>query len=108
MTVVSSQNRIQSASCHPVADSSECHRSSDTAEWSAQQLREAFPWETAPRYLLRDRDTIFGRRLRPRLNDGSLSLALSLKLRGTKSESNTSTSNGSNLQADTPLCVAAG
>jgi hypothetical protein len=31
-----------------------------TAEWSAQQLREAFPWETAPRYLLRDRDRIFG------------------------------------------------
>ena len=31
-----------------------------TAEWSIQQLREAFPWETAPRYLLRDRDRIFG------------------------------------------------
>jgi transposase InsO family protein len=31
-----------------------------TAEWTAQQLREAFPWETAPRYLLRDRDGIFG------------------------------------------------
>jgi hypothetical protein len=30
-----------------------------TAEWTAQQLREAFPWETAPRYLLRDRDRIF-------------------------------------------------
>jgi transposase InsO family protein len=32
-----------------------------TAAWTAQQLREAFPWETAPRYLLRDRDAIFGR-----------------------------------------------
>jgi putative transposase len=31
-----------------------------TAEWTAQQLREAFPWGTAPRYLLRDRDRIFG------------------------------------------------
>jgi putative transposase len=31
-----------------------------TAEWTTQQLREAFPWETAPRYLLRDRDGIFG------------------------------------------------
>jgi hypothetical protein len=31
-----------------------------TAEWTAQQLREAFPWDTAPRYLLRDRDAIFG------------------------------------------------
>jgi hypothetical protein len=32
-----------------------------TAEWTAQQLRAAFPWETAPRYLLRGRDGIFGR-----------------------------------------------
>jgi hypothetical protein len=32
-----------------------------TAEWTAQQMREAFPWDTAPRYLLRDRDRIFGR-----------------------------------------------
>jgi transposase InsO family protein len=32
-----------------------------TAEWSVQQLREAFPWDTAPRYLLRDRDRIFGK-----------------------------------------------
>lgn len=32
-----------------------------TAEWSTQQLREAFPWDTAPQYLLRDRDRIFGK-----------------------------------------------
>ena len=32
-----------------------------TAEWTAQQLREAFPWDSAPRYLLRDRDWIFGK-----------------------------------------------
>jgi len=31
-----------------------------TAEWTAQQLRNAFPWDAAPRYLLRDRDGIFG------------------------------------------------
>jgi putative transposase len=31
-----------------------------TAEWTAQQMREAFPWDTAPRFLLRDRDRIFG------------------------------------------------
>src|SRR5712692_2938317 len=31
-----------------------------TAEWTAQQLREAFPWDSAPRYLLRDRDGTFG------------------------------------------------
>ena len=31
-----------------------------TSEWTTQQLREAFPWDRAPRYLLRDRDRIFG------------------------------------------------
>src|SRR5262249_59994758 len=31
-----------------------------TAEWTAQQLREAFPFEQIPEYLLRDRDKIFG------------------------------------------------
>ena len=31
-----------------------------TAEWTVQQLREAFPWDTAPRFGLRDRDRIFG------------------------------------------------
>jgi hypothetical protein len=31
-----------------------------TSKWTAQQLREAFPWDSAPRFLLRDRDRIFG------------------------------------------------
>jgi putative transposase len=31
-----------------------------TADWTAQQLRNAFPWNSMPRYLLRDRDRIFG------------------------------------------------
>jgi putative transposase len=31
-----------------------------TAEWTAPQLREAFPWDTSPRFLLRDRNRIFG------------------------------------------------
>jgi putative transposase len=30
-----------------------------TAAWTAQQIVEAFPWDTAPRYLIRDRDSIF-------------------------------------------------
>ena len=30
-----------------------------TVEWTVQQLRHAFSWESAPRYLLRDRDRIF-------------------------------------------------
>jgi transposase InsO family protein len=35
-----------------------------TAEWTAQQLREAFPFGQIPRYLLRDRDGIFGSEFR--------------------------------------------
>ncbi len=31
-----------------------------TAQWTGQQIIEAFPWDTAPRYLLRDRDGIYG------------------------------------------------
>jgi putative transposase len=31
-----------------------------TAHWAARQLIEAFPEETAPKYLLRDRDAIYG------------------------------------------------
>ena len=30
-----------------------------TAAWTAQQLHEAFPWDTRPRYLVHDRDTAF-------------------------------------------------
>jgi hypothetical protein len=30
-----------------------------TAAWTAQQLREAFPWDEAPRYVLHDRDHAF-------------------------------------------------
>ena len=35
-----------------------------TAEWTIQQQREAFPFEQIPRYLLRDRDGIFGSEFR--------------------------------------------
>jgi transposase InsO family protein len=39
-----------------------------TAEWVARQITEAFPWNEAPRYLIRDRDRIYSsvvtRRLR--------------------------------------------
>jgi len=39
-----------------------------TAEWVARQITEAFPWDGSPRYLIRDRDRIYGsfvtRRLR--------------------------------------------
>ena len=35
--------------------------------WTAQQVVEAFPWDTLPRYLLRDRDSIYGSVFRERL-----------------------------------------
>jgi hypothetical protein len=31
-----------------------------TTEWIARQLTEAFPWNNAPRYVIRDRDRIYG------------------------------------------------
>jgi transposase InsO family protein len=31
-----------------------------TAEWIARQVTEAFPWVEAPRYLIRDRDRVYG------------------------------------------------
>jgi hypothetical protein len=30
------------------------------AEWVARQITEAFPWNEAPRYMIRDRDRIYG------------------------------------------------
>ena len=38
-----------------------------TAQWTAQQIVEAFPWDTAPRYLLRDRDAIYGEHCQQRI-----------------------------------------
>jgi transposase InsO family protein len=38
-----------------------------TAEWVARQITEAFPWNEAPRYLIRDRDRIYGSVVRRRL-----------------------------------------
>src|SRR6476620_8151578 len=39
-----------------------------TAEWISQQLTEAYGWKVAPRYIIRDRDAVYGdvfiRRLR--------------------------------------------
>ena len=32
-----------------------------TAIWIKQQITEAFPWDTAPSYLVRDRDSVYGK-----------------------------------------------
>src|SRR5215510_8000793 len=38
-----------------------------TADWIARQITEAFPWNEAPRYLIRDRDRVYGAAVRRRL-----------------------------------------
>ena len=48
-----------------------------TAHWTAQQLRNAFPFEQFPRYLLRDRDAIFGQDFRKQLPDMGIEEVLS-------------------------------
>ena len=61
-----------------------------TAQWTGQQLVEAFPWEPAPCYLLRDRDAVYGVVFSsraagprdPRSQDGA-SVALAESVRGT-------------------------
>src|SRR5262249_27104732 len=40
-----------------------------TEEWTVQQLREAFPWDEAPRYLIRDRDAFLGREIGATIKD---------------------------------------
>ncbi|HWQ55429.1 MAG TPA: integrase core domain-containing protein [Bryobacteraceae bacterium] len=48
-----------------------------TAEWTAQQLREAFPFEEIPQYLLRDRDAIFGGEFRKHVKTMGINEVLS-------------------------------
>jgi hypothetical protein len=38
-----------------------------TAEWLAQQIVEAFPWNAAPTYLVRDNDRAYGQAFTRRL-----------------------------------------
>ncbi|HJX93156.1 MAG TPA: hypothetical protein VJ372_21860 [Pyrinomonadaceae bacterium] len=40
-----------------------------TAEWTARQIAEAFPWDSAPEYLLHDRDCIYGVAFRQRVSE---------------------------------------
>src|ERR1700674_443084 len=48
-----------------------------TAEWMGQQLREAFPFDQSPRYMLRDRDRIFGDDFREQVRDMDICEVLS-------------------------------
>src|SRR2546430_15468652 len=38
-----------------------------TAEWLARQITEAFPWTSAPSYLVRDNDRVYGDDFRARV-----------------------------------------
>lgn len=48
-----------------------------TAEWTGQQIVEAFPWNSAPRYLLRDRDSIYGSAFQRRVQSMGIEQVLS-------------------------------
>jgi len=48
-----------------------------TATWTGQQQREAFPFDQLPRYLLRDRDAIFGADFRSEATDMGIQEILS-------------------------------
>ncbi len=41
---------------------------SPSAKWTAQQIVKAFPWDSAPRYLLRDRDGTYGHEFTSRVD----------------------------------------
>jgi putative transposase len=43
--------------------------SNPSAAWTANQIVQTFPWESAPRYLLRDRDGIYGAVFRNRVKN---------------------------------------
>jgi transposase InsO family protein len=47
------------------------------ARWTAQQVIEAFPYDTAPRYLHRDRDSIFGNYFNARIRGMGIKQVLS-------------------------------
>ena len=48
-----------------------------TAQWTCQQLREAFPFDQFPPYLLRDRDAIVGLDFRDQVRDMGIEEVLS-------------------------------
>src|SRR3954447_19782130 len=49
-----------------------------TAEWIACQITEAFPWAEAPRYLIRDRDRVYGAAVTRRLRTKPICPGLAL------------------------------
>src|SRR6516225_4906905 len=80
------------------------HPTHPTAEWIAQQLVEAFGWREIPRYLVRDRDCIYGPRFVRRLR------AMGIRDRPTagdlsaQSDESASTTSSSSTNAISGLC----
>ena len=61
-----------------------------TAQWTAQQIVEAFPFDTVSRYLLRDRDSIYWEKIRrPVKSLGIEEVVTALDLPGNYCMSNT-------------------
>src|SRR5262252_9988487 len=59
-------DRLQTALClrhrsaRPQRSCLDQRHGTPTAEWVARQITEAFPWNEAPRYMVRDHDRIYG------------------------------------------------
>ena len=47
-----------------------------TERWAAQQIVEAFPYETAPHYMIRDRDSIYGEWFRRRVKNMGIEMVV--------------------------------
>jgi transposase InsO family protein len=83
-----------------------------TAEWTTQQLREAFPFEQIPRYLLRDRDRIFGGEFTKDVKAMGIQEVLSAPrspwqrayVERVNSSGCTDRGSGASLNKDTPTC----
>jgi transposase InsO family protein len=43
--------------------------SNPTAQWTGQQIVEAFPWDTTIKYIIRDRDAIYGEVVKSRIKN---------------------------------------
>jgi transposase InsO family protein len=57
---VSTTIRISGSRARSAAVAVVCVTRNPTAEWLARQITEAFPWDSAPKYLIRDNDKAFG------------------------------------------------
>ena len=57
MIILPTSQEDHAHGCHP----------HPTAAWLSRQVTEAFPWDTSPRYLLRDRDASYGSEFRSRV-----------------------------------------